>query len=99
MEFISSLARDSDDSGSGNEVEEQSNTDDQDYFDDTEIDQNPSNNYWLTNVTRSFSDAEMMREVIERYKNQETIVRNHTLLDDDSQEDEPADSKRRTKFS
>ena len=57
MEFISSLARDSDDSGSGNEVEEQSNTDDQDYFDDTKIDQNPSINYWLTNVTRSFSDA------------------------------------------
>ena len=68
MEFISSLARDSDDSGSGNEVEEQSNTDDQDYFDDTEIDQNPSNNYWLTNVTRSFSDAEMMREVLRGIK-------------------------------
>ena len=45
MEFISSLARDSDDSGSGNEVEEQSNTGDQDYFDDTKIDQNPSINY------------------------------------------------------
>ena len=68
MEFISSLARDSDDSGSGNEVEEQSNTDDRDYFDDTEIDQNPSNNYWLTNVTRSFSDAEMMREVLRDIK-------------------------------
>ena len=38
MEFISSLARDSDDSGSENEVEEQSNTDDQVFFDDTEID-------------------------------------------------------------
>ena len=38
MEFISSLARDSDDSGSGNELEEQSNTDDQVFFDDTEID-------------------------------------------------------------
>ena len=61
MEFISSLARDSDDSGSRNEVEEQSNTDDQDFFDDTEIYQNPSNYYWLTNVTRSFSDAEIMR--------------------------------------
>ena len=45
MEFISSLTRDSDDSGSGNEVEEQSNTDDQDFFDDTETDQNPSNYY------------------------------------------------------
>ena len=31
-QFISSLARDSDDSGSGNEVEEQSNTDGQDFL-------------------------------------------------------------------
>ena len=61
MKFISSLVRDSGGSGGGNEVEEQSNTDDQDFFDDTEKDQNPSNYYWLTNVTRSFSDAEAMR--------------------------------------
>ena len=74
-----------------NKVEEQLNTDEQVFIDNTEIDQNPSDYYGLTNVTRSFSNWKnvVFKDYdIERCKNHKAEVRNYTAFDDDWQEDE-----------
>ena len=87
MEFFNFYASGSDDSDSGNEAEDQSNADDQDFIGNIKIDQNPSDYYGLTKVTRSFFDTEnnaFSDDDIGRYKNQEKEVKNYALFDDDS---------------
>lgn len=90
MEFVNFCASDSDDSNRENESEKQLSADDQDFIDDTEIDQNPSDYYGLTNVTRSFSHARndaQSDDEIERYESQEAEERNYAPFDDYLQED------------